>query len=64
LDCAVINALHDLMKSSGEDPFDTVRAAFIEGPPAFPGGTFRKKNHIQICVRNRSSIKGYFHALP
>jgi len=25
-----------------------------------PGAGFKEKNHIQICVRNRNCIKGYF----
>jgi hypothetical protein len=64
LDCAVINSLHDLIKKQGSATFDTVRAAFIEGLPVYPNSTFRQKNHVQVCVRNRSSIKGYFHVLP
>jgi hypothetical protein len=64
LDCAVINSLHDLMEQQGGVPFDSVRAAFIEGKPVYPHGTFRQKNHVQICVRNLAAIKGYFHVLP
>jgi hypothetical protein len=64
LDCAVINHLHDLIRTDGRQPFDSVRAAFIEGEPVYPGATFRRKNHIQVCVRSRTSIKGYFHVLP
>ncbi len=64
LDCAVINSLHDLIEQQGGEPFDSVRAAFLEGKPVYPDSTFRRKNHVQICVRNRRSIKGYFHLLP
>ena len=64
LDCAVINSLHDLIRAEGRPPFDSVRAAFIEGEPVYPDGTFRRKNHVQICVRSRANIKGYFHVLP
>ena len=64
LDCAVINALYDLIVQQGGSSFDTVRAAFIEGDPVYPKSTFRKKNHVQIRVRNPASIKGYFHVLP
>jgi hypothetical protein len=64
LDCAVINSLHDLIEQQGGEPFDSVRAAFLEGDPVYPHSAFRKKNHVQICVRNRRSIKGYFHVLP
>ena len=64
LDCAVINYLHDLIRTQGRPPFDSVRAAFIEGKPVYPGATFRRKNHVQICVRSQASIRGYFHVLP
>lgn len=64
LDCAVINALHELIARLKQTPFDTVRAAFIEGMPVYPNSTFRRKNHVQICVRDRHAIKGYFHILP
>ena len=64
LDCAVINTLHDLIAQQGGVPFDTVRAAFIEGDPVYPHSAFRQKNHIQVCVRNPASIHGYFHVRP
>jgi len=59
LDCAVINSLHEMI--AHEDPFDSVRAAFLEGQPIYLNAGFRRKSHIQICVRNPSNIKGYFH---
>ena len=46
-----------------EPPIDTVRGAFIEGSPIYRGAGFRAKNHIQLCVRNLSCIKGYFRPL-
>jgi hypothetical protein len=60
LDCMVINYLHQLRKISGEQPFDTVRAVFTEGEPLYPTSGFRRKTHIQICVRNHECIKGVF----
>lgn len=60
LDCAVINAVHTFRSEQGLPAFDTVRSAFIEGAELYPGSTFREKNHIQICVRNPTCIKGYF----
>ena len=60
LDCAVINAVHALRAEQNLPAFDTVRSAFIEGDELYPGGTFREKNHIQVCVRNAACIKGYF----
>jgi hypothetical protein len=63
LDCAVINFLHQTRIDRGLRPFDTVRAAFAEGGPLFPGAGVTAKHHIQLCVRRRSCIKGYFRVL-
>ncbi|HWE94406.1 MAG TPA: hypothetical protein VG269_10615 [Tepidisphaeraceae bacterium] len=63
LDCAVIETLHAAREEQGKPPFDTVRAAFIEGDPIYDGAGFRTKNHIQLCVRNLACIKGYFRPL-
>jgi len=60
LDCAVFESLHRLIADSGHDPFDSVRCAFEEGEPSFPGSAIRDKTHIQICIRNPDCIKGYF----
>lgn len=60
LDCAVINQLHELMRESEEPPFDSVRAAFLEGQEPYPGAGFKKHNHIQIAIINRNCIKGIF----
>ena len=62
-DCAVITFLHTTRKESGDDPFDTVRAAFVEGEELYENAGFSAKNHIQICVRNVACIKGYFRPL-
>jgi hypothetical protein len=35
-------------------------SVFTEGGPAFPGAGIQEKNHIQICIRNSNSIKGFF----
>jgi hypothetical protein len=57
LDCAVIN--HYLERAAERDvSFDTVRGAFLEGPPAFPGTTISAETHIQIAVRNVDCILG------
>ena len=63
LDCAVLNAVHLVILEQNGMPFDSVRAAFIEGETVYPQAGFRDKNHIQICVRNPACIKGYFHVL-
>lgn len=62
LDCAVIETLHRLNTELKEAPYDTVRGVFFEGKDLYPGAGFKEKNHIQICVRNRNCIKGYFRS--
>jgi hypothetical protein len=60
LDCAVIEYTHSFLKTKNELPFDSVRAAFIEGEPIYPGAGFNDKTHIQICIINPNCIKGFF----
>lgn len=61
LDQAVITKLHSIREAIPEtQPYQTVRAGFLEGPELFPGTAFRAKNHIQIAVRDVRCIKGYF----
>ncbi len=60
LDCAVIEMLHAINATEKCPAYDTVRGIFIEGEEVYPGAGFRKKNHVQICVRNPECIKGYF----
>ncbi|HSZ59272.1 MAG TPA: hypothetical protein VK797_26760 [Tepidisphaeraceae bacterium] len=60
LDCATINTVHKMREESGLAPYDTVRAAFIEGAPLYESSGFSEYNHIQICVRSIRCIKGYF----
>jgi hypothetical protein len=60
LDCMVIESLHALNSKQGTPEFSTVRGVFFEGGPLFPGSSFTKQNHIQVCVRNHESILGYF----
>lgn len=78
LDFAVLERLHYLTDNPNSEnkfdpwirkdgkvikPFDTVRSAFYEGDFLYNGTTFQKKNHIQICIRNLSCIKGFFRPL-
>jgi hypothetical protein len=63
LDCAVIQLLHSIRNKRGDPPFDSVRAAFIEGTPIYDDAGFHEKNHIQLCVRAAACIKGYFRPL-
>ncbi len=60
LDCSVINFLHEIRASSGEEEIDTVKGIFIEGQPVYPSAGFFNKTHLQICVRNTACIKGVF----
>lgn len=59
LDCAVINYLTKQAAESGRR-FQTVRAAFLEGEPVFPGSAILRETHIQIAVRDPSCILGVF----
>lgn len=60
LDRAVIEfAIRVAEKAEGRK-FDTVRGAFWEGGPAFPGSEISKRSHIQIAVRNPECVVGYF----
>ena len=59
LDALVINAAC-LLASTKNHPYDTVRAAFIEGEPVFKGSAIQSDTHIQLCVRNPESIIAYF----
>jgi hypothetical protein len=60
LDCAVINSLHSAREESAVAPFDTIRGVFTEGEHIYPNAGFRRKTHIQICVRDEDKIKGVF----
>ncbi len=59
LDCAVINDAIDRLAGEGM-VYDTVRGAFLEGDPVFPGTTISAETHIQIAVRNVDCILGVF----
>lgn len=70
LDCAVIEFFHEMINSqsskkssesySGLMKFDSTRGLFLEGSPVYDGAGIRLKNHIQICIRNKNCIKGFF----
>ncbi|MCR1318331.1 hypothetical protein NR352_15240 [Enterobacter soli] len=59
LDCAVIRYACVLANEAGQ-PFDSVRAAFIEGEPLYEGAKFYSENHIQLAIINPDCIKGIF----
>jgi hypothetical protein len=62
LDRAVIEAF--LLKGSDTGSvYDTVRGAFVEGEPIFPGSALYAETHVQIAVRNPHSIIGVFRPM-
>jgi hypothetical protein len=62
LDRAVIDHLHEIYAASKTplEPFDTVRGVFVEGDGIFPGAALLNKSQVQIAVRSRKCILGYF----
>lgn len=58
-DCAVLNFYLTRLAEEGL-AYDTVRCAFVEGGPAFPGSGIRKQSHVQIAVRNPACVVGVF----
>lgn len=61
-DCAVLNFYLQALEEVGI-PFDTVRCAFVEGPPVFPGSGIHRESHIQVAVRNPACIVGVFRPM-
>ncbi|HEX8906152.1 MAG TPA: hypothetical protein VF771_14990 [Longimicrobiaceae bacterium] len=59
LDRAVIEAYIQHSSDVGT-VYDTVRGAFVEGEPVYPGSALYTETHIQIAVRNRESIVGVY----
>jgi len=64
LDRALIQYIHYSNVLRNQSAYDTVRCAFPEGKPAFPGSQITERLHMQICVRNTDCIKGYFLPRP
>ena len=64
LDKIVFETLHNLRQKKNEQPFDTVRAFFVEGELLYPNAGLRSLDHIQICVRDSRKIVGYFLPRP
>lgn len=62
LDRAVIEACLQNGTESGT-VYDTVRGAFVEGEPIFPGSALFMETHVQIAVRNPQSIIGVFRPM-
>jgi hypothetical protein len=59
LDCVVLNNCLSRLRETGLI-FDTVRGAFLEGDPVYPGAGIRRETHLQIAVRNPDCILGVF----
>jgi hypothetical protein len=59
LDCLVINDCLARLQAQGLE-YDTVRGAFLEGAPAYPGAGFSREAHVQLAVRNPACILGVF----
>ena len=51
------------LDENAAQPFQTVRAAFEEGEPAFAGSMIRRETHIQIAVRDPRCILGVFRPM-
>jgi len=64
LDCDVIAHIHKINQWRNIYPFETIRSAFMEGKPVYPGSNFTDKLHIEVCVRKPELIKGYFLPQP
>ena len=60
LDCAVINYAIKQFKKRTRTTIQTVRGAFLEGDPIFPGSGIHRESHLQIAVRDVSCIVGIF----
>ncbi len=60
LDCAVFEYLHEWRRNEGRQSFDTIRAFFVEGEQIYPTAGIRERDHVQICVRDKKNILGYF----
>lgn len=60
LDCAVIEATHELNEELKRPHYDSVRGVFFEGNDLYKNAGFKEKNHIQIAIRNQDCIKGFF----
>lgn len=59
LDCLVVNECLSRLATQGRH-YDTVRAAFWEGEPIYPGAGFSREAHIQLVVRNPACLLGVF----
>jgi hypothetical protein len=57
----VFAAMHALRATGGNDGYDIVRSAFVQGAPlGDPHSGFNQENHIQLAVLNADAIVGWF----
>ncbi|PWU10576.1 MAG: hypothetical protein C5B50_25235 [Verrucomicrobia bacterium] len=63
-DRAVIDYAVSKVKEEEDIVFRSVRCAFLEGEPAFPGSKIALKSHIQIAVRDPACIQEVFPVVP
>lgn len=59
-DKIVIKTMHAIRESQNLPPYQSMRAAFIEGDKLYAGSGFNAKNHIQLAILDPQCIKGYF----
>jgi hypothetical protein len=64
LDCASSTSSIFAREKAGNEPFDTVRGVFTDGKHVYANSGFRRKTHIQICVRNQANIHGVSRVHP
>lgn len=60
LDCAVLEYLHQIRMDADLPAYDSVVGALWEGNALYDHAGVTDKNHMQVCVRNKECIKGYF----
>jgi len=60
LDNAVIESIHMRRKKEGEAPYQMVRGAFRQGAELVANSGFHRESHVQLAVRDRSCILGWF----
>lgn len=61
LDKAVVETMHRLRERRRRlAQYQSVRAAFLEGDGLYANSGFNSRNHIQIAVRDKACVLGYF----
>jgi hypothetical protein len=60
LGCEAINTVHRKRVAQSLEPYDTIRAAFVDGGPPRDSASFSEATPVQICVRTLRCIQGYF----